>query len=62
LSGASDRWPELPFEDRRKIVEAIIEKILIGNGEILSSSSSSSFSGSFDYDYDYEDEDDLVAA
>jgi site-specific DNA recombinase len=29
-----DRWPKLPFEDKRKIVEAIIEKIVIGNGEI----------------------------
>ena len=29
-----DRWPKLPFEDKRKVVEAIIEKIVIGNGEI----------------------------
>ena len=29
-----DRWPRLPFEDKRKIVEALIEKIVIGNGEI----------------------------
>jgi site-specific DNA recombinase len=29
-----ERWPKLPFEDKRKIVEAIIEKIVIGNGEI----------------------------
>ena len=29
-----DRWPKLPFEDKRKIVEALIEKIVIGNGEI----------------------------
>jgi site-specific DNA recombinase len=29
-----DRWPTLPFEDKRKIVEALIEKIEIGNGEI----------------------------
>jgi hypothetical protein len=24
----------LPFEDKRKVVEALIEKIVIGNGEI----------------------------
>ena len=29
-----DRWPKLPFEDKRKIVESLIEKIVIGNGEI----------------------------
>ena len=29
-----ERWPSLPFEDKRKIVEALIEKIVIGNGEI----------------------------
>jgi len=29
-----DRWPSLPTEDKRKIVEALIEKIVIGNGEI----------------------------
>jgi site-specific DNA recombinase len=29
-----DRWPSLPAEDKRKIVEALIEKIVIGNGEI----------------------------
>jgi site-specific DNA recombinase len=29
-----DRWPKLPFEDKRKVVEALIEKIVIGNGEI----------------------------
>jgi site-specific DNA recombinase len=29
-----DHWPELPFEDKRKIVEAITEKITIGDGEI----------------------------
>ncbi len=29
-----DRWPNLPPEDKRKIVEALIEKIVIGNGEI----------------------------
>jgi site-specific DNA recombinase len=28
------RWPSLPGEDKRKIVEALIEKIVIGNGEI----------------------------
>jgi len=29
-----DRWPKLPTQDKRKIVEALIEKIVIGNGEI----------------------------
>ena len=29
-----DRWPELPREDKRKIVESIIEKLVIGDGEI----------------------------
>jgi site-specific DNA recombinase len=29
-----DRWPKLPFEDKRKIVEALIEKITIGGDEI----------------------------
>jgi site-specific DNA recombinase len=29
-----ERWPKLPFDDKRKIVEALIEKIVIGNGEI----------------------------
>jgi len=29
-----DRWTSLPFADKRKIVEALIEKIVIGNGEI----------------------------
>jgi site-specific DNA recombinase len=29
-----DRWPKLPFDDKRKVVEALIEKIVIGNGEI----------------------------
>ena len=29
-----ERWPKLPPPDKRKIVEAIIEKIIIGNGEI----------------------------
>jgi hypothetical protein len=28
------RWPSLPPADKRKIVEALIEKIMIGNGEI----------------------------
>ncbi|NOS71112.1 MAG: recombinase family protein [Verrucomicrobia bacterium] len=28
------RWPTLPTEEKRKIVECIIEKITIGNGEI----------------------------
>ncbi|HEV2691991.1 MAG TPA: recombinase family protein [Verrucomicrobiae bacterium] len=29
-----DRWPNLPTDDKRRVVEAIIEKITIGNGEI----------------------------
>ena len=28
------RWPELPFEERRRIVEAITEKIVVGIGEV----------------------------
>jgi hypothetical protein len=27
-------WRKLPVSDKRKIVEALIEKITIGNGEI----------------------------
>ncbi|MDR3460409.1 MAG: recombinase family protein [Verrucomicrobiae bacterium] len=29
-----DRWPNLPTEDKRRVVEAIIEKLVIGDGEI----------------------------
>lgn len=29
-----DRWPKLPSDDKRKIVECLIEKIVIGDGEI----------------------------
>lgn len=29
-----DRWPSLPGEDRRKIMECLVEKIVIGDGEI----------------------------
>jgi site-specific DNA recombinase len=29
-----ERWPKMPVSDKRKIVEAIIEKIVIGDGEI----------------------------
>ena len=29
-----ERWPSMRTQDKRKIVEAIIEKIVIGNGEI----------------------------
>jgi site-specific DNA recombinase len=28
------RWPELPFEDRRRVVENITEKIIVGDGDI----------------------------
>ncbi len=29
-----ERWPTLPQGDKRRIVEALIEKIVIGDGEI----------------------------
>ena len=29
-----ERWPNIPAQDRRKIVEALIEKVVIGDGEI----------------------------
>jgi site-specific DNA recombinase len=29
-----ERWPSMPLDDRRRIVEALIEKIVIGEGEI----------------------------
>lgn len=29
-----DRWPNLPIDDRRKIAEALLEKIVIGDGAI----------------------------
>jgi len=29
-----DRWPRLPIDERRKIAEAVCEKIVIGKGEI----------------------------
>ena len=29
-----ERWPTLPHDDKRKIVEALIERVSIGNGEI----------------------------
>ena len=29
-----ERWPNMPQPDKRKIVEALIEKVVIGNGEI----------------------------
>ena len=29
-----DRWPDLPTDNKRKIAESIIEKIVIGDGEI----------------------------
>jgi hypothetical protein len=28
-----DRWPKLPLDDRRKIAEAVCEKVDIGQGE-----------------------------
>jgi site-specific DNA recombinase len=33
-SSLHDRWPKMEVSEKRKIVEAIIEKIVIGNGEI----------------------------
>ena len=29
-----DRWPSLPLDDRRKIAEAVCEKMVIGGDEI----------------------------
>ena len=29
-----DRWPKMPTGDKRKIAEALVEKIVIGEGEI----------------------------
>lgn len=29
-----ERWPSMQTDDKRKIVEALIEKIVIGDGEI----------------------------
>jgi hypothetical protein len=29
-----EKWPSTPASDRRKIIEALIEKIVIGEGEI----------------------------
>jgi site-specific DNA recombinase len=29
-----ERWPKLPTPEKRKVVEALIEKIIIGDGEI----------------------------
>jgi site-specific DNA recombinase len=29
-----DRWPSLPFKDKRKIIESLIEKIVTGDNEI----------------------------
>jgi site-specific DNA recombinase len=29
-----DRWPKLPTEDKRKIAESLVEKIVIGENEI----------------------------
>src|ERR1700722_19880458 len=29
-----DRWPTMDVPEKRKIVEALIEKVVIGNGEI----------------------------
>jgi site-specific DNA recombinase len=29
-----DQWPTLAIEDKRKVMEALVEKVTIGNGEI----------------------------
>lgn len=29
-----DRWPSLASQDKRKVMEALVEKLVIGNGEI----------------------------
>jgi hypothetical protein len=29
-----ERWPFLPSEDKRKVMEALVEMVTIGNGEI----------------------------
>jgi len=29
-----ERWPKMPTDDKRRIVEALIEKLIIGDGEI----------------------------
>ena len=29
-----DQWPKLPLEDKRKIAESLVEKIVIGEAEI----------------------------
>ena len=37
VAGAQDLyagWPELPFEERRQIVEMIVERIVVGSGEV----------------------------
>ncbi len=33
-SSLHERWPSMPTPDKRKIVEALVEKIVIGDGEI----------------------------
>ena len=37
VSAAQDlytRWPALPFEERRKVVETITERIVVSDGEV----------------------------
>ena len=29
-----DRWPKMPVDEKRKIAESLIEKVVIGDGEI----------------------------
>ncbi|HAO77840.1 MAG TPA: hypothetical protein DCQ92_02470, partial [Verrucomicrobia subdivision 3 bacterium] len=29
-----DQWPKMPVESKRKIAESLVEKIVIGEGEI----------------------------
>ena len=32
--GLYTRWPDLPFEERRRVVETIVERIVVGSGEV----------------------------
>ncbi|HYI09395.1 MAG TPA: hypothetical protein VEK57_10025, partial [Thermoanaerobaculia bacterium] len=32
--GLYSRWPSLPFEEKRRVIENITEKIVVGDGDI----------------------------
>ncbi len=32
--GLYTRWPGLPFEERRRVVETIVKRIVVGSGEV----------------------------